>query len=66
MDHNDFEGTLGDGGVSCGTAARYEQGGRVAWPEASTAATPSSSARREAARRVCASTHAPGASRNGC
>jgi DNA ligase D-like protein (predicted 3'-phosphoesterase) len=34
MDHNDFEGTLGDGGVVVWDHGAYEQGGRVAWPEA--------------------------------
>ena len=34
MDHNDFEGTLGDGGVVVWDRGEYEQGGRVAWPEA--------------------------------
>ena len=34
LDHNDFEGTLGDGGVIGWDRGTYEQGGRVAWPEA--------------------------------
>jgi DNA ligase D-like protein (predicted 3'-phosphoesterase) len=34
LDHNDFEGTLGDGGVIVWDRGTYEQGGRVAWPEA--------------------------------
>ena len=34
MDHNDFEGALGDGGVIVWDRGTYEQGGRVAWPEA--------------------------------
>ena len=34
LDHNDFEGTLGDGGVVVWDRGKYEQGGRVAWPEA--------------------------------
>ena len=34
MDHNDFEGTLGEGGVIVWDRGTYEQGGRVAWPEA--------------------------------
>jgi DNA ligase D-like protein (predicted 3'-phosphoesterase) len=34
MGHNDFEGTLGDGGVIIWDRGSYEQGGRVAWPEA--------------------------------
>ena len=34
MAHNDFEGTLGDGGVIVWDRGSYEQGGRVAWPEA--------------------------------
>ena len=34
MDHNDFEGTLGDGGVIVWDRGTYERGGRVAWPEA--------------------------------
>ena len=32
--HNDFEGTLGDGGVIVWDRGTYEQGGRVAWPQA--------------------------------
>jgi DNA ligase D-like protein (predicted 3'-phosphoesterase) len=32
--HNDFEGTIGDGAVIVWDRGRYEQGGRVAWPEA--------------------------------
>jgi DNA ligase D-like protein (predicted 3'-phosphoesterase) len=32
--HNAFEGTLGDGGVIVWDSGSYEQGGRVAWPEA--------------------------------
>jgi DNA ligase D-like protein (predicted 3'-phosphoesterase) len=34
LDHNDFEGSLGDGGVIIWDRGTYEQGGRVAWPEA--------------------------------
>jgi DNA ligase D-like protein (predicted 3'-phosphoesterase) len=34
FDHNDFEGGLGDGGVIVWDRGTYEQGGRVAWPEA--------------------------------
>ena len=34
MDHNEFEGALGDGGVIVWDRGTYEQGGRVAWPEA--------------------------------
>jgi DNA ligase D-like protein (predicted 3'-phosphoesterase) len=34
LDHNDFEGTLGDGGVIVWDRGTYEPGGRVAWPEA--------------------------------
>jgi DNA ligase D-like protein (predicted 3'-phosphoesterase) len=34
LGHNDFEGTLGDGGVIIWDRGSYEQGGRVAWPEA--------------------------------
>src|SRR3954471_19032517 len=34
MGHNDFEGGLGDGGVIVWDRGSYEQGGRVAWPEA--------------------------------
>jgi DNA ligase D-like protein (predicted 3'-phosphoesterase) len=34
MGHNDFEGTIGDGGVIIWDRGTYEQGGRVAWPEA--------------------------------
>ena len=36
MAHNDFEGALGDGGVIVWDRGTYEQGGRVAWPEALT------------------------------
>jgi DNA ligase D-like protein (predicted 3'-phosphoesterase) len=32
--HNDFEGAFGDGGVIVWDRGTYEQGGRVAWPEA--------------------------------
>jgi DNA ligase D-like protein (predicted 3'-phosphoesterase) len=32
--HNRFEGRLGDGGVIVWDRGSYEQGGRVAWPEA--------------------------------
>jgi DNA ligase D-like protein (predicted 3'-phosphoesterase) len=32
--HNDFEGRLGGGGVIVWDRGTYEQGGRVAWPEA--------------------------------
>lgn len=32
--HNDAEGRLGDGGVIVWDRGRYEQGGRVPWPEA--------------------------------
>jgi DNA ligase D-like protein (predicted 3'-phosphoesterase) len=34
MGHNDFEGTLSGGGVIIWDRGTYEQGGRVAWPEA--------------------------------
>jgi DNA ligase D-like protein (predicted 3'-phosphoesterase) len=34
MGHNDFEGTTGNGGVIVWDRGTYEQGGRVAWPEA--------------------------------
>ena len=34
--HNDFEGRLGEGGVIVWDRGAYEQGGRVAWPEALT------------------------------
>ena len=34
MGHNDFEGKLGEGGVVVWDRGTYEQGGRVAWPEA--------------------------------
>lgn len=34
MDHNTFEGALGDGGVIVWDRGTYEQGGRVGWPEA--------------------------------
>jgi len=32
--HNDFEGKSGEGGVIVWDRGHYEQGGRVAWPEA--------------------------------
>jgi DNA ligase D-like protein (predicted 3'-phosphoesterase) len=34
MGHNTFEGALGDGAVIVWDRGTYEQGGRVAWPEA--------------------------------
>jgi len=34
LSHNTFEDTLGDGGVIVWDRGTYEQGGRVAWPEA--------------------------------
>jgi DNA ligase D-like protein (predicted 3'-phosphoesterase) len=34
LGHNDFEGALGNGGVIIWDRGSYEQGGRVAWPEA--------------------------------
>lgn len=34
LSHNDFEGSLGDGGVIVWDRGSYEQGGRVPWPEA--------------------------------
>jgi DNA ligase D-like protein (predicted 3'-phosphoesterase) len=34
LDHNEFEGTRGEGGVIVWDRGGYEQGGRVAWPEA--------------------------------
>jgi DNA ligase D-like protein (predicted 3'-phosphoesterase) len=34
ISHNDFEGRAGDGGVIVWDRGSYEQGGRVAWPEA--------------------------------
>jgi DNA ligase D-like protein (predicted 3'-phosphoesterase) len=34
MAHNTFEGRIGDGGVIVWDRGTYEQGGRVAWPEA--------------------------------
>ncbi len=34
ISHNDFEGALGEGRVIVWDRGRYEQGGRVAWPEA--------------------------------
>jgi DNA ligase D-like protein (predicted 3'-phosphoesterase) len=34
VDHNNFEGALGDGGVIVWDRGTYEQGGRVGWPEA--------------------------------
>ena len=33
-DHNDFEGAVGGGAVIVWDRGRYEQGGRVAWPQA--------------------------------
>ena len=34
IDHNSFEGSTGRGGVIVWDSGHYEQGGRVAWPEA--------------------------------
>jgi DNA ligase D-like protein (predicted 3'-phosphoesterase) len=34
IEHNDFEGELGEGSVIVWDRGAYEQGGRVAWPEA--------------------------------
>ena len=34
IDHNDFEGATGSGGVIVWDRGTYEQGGRVPWPEA--------------------------------
>jgi DNA ligase D-like protein (predicted 3'-phosphoesterase) len=34
LDHNDFEGPTGNGGVIVWDRGSYEQGGRVPWPEA--------------------------------
>lgn len=34
VSHNEFEGSLGDGGVIIWDRGSYEQGGRVPWPEA--------------------------------
>ena len=34
IDHNDFEGPTGGGGVVVWDRGDYEQGGRVPWPEA--------------------------------
>ena len=34
LEHNNFEGRLGEGRVIVWDRGRYEQGGRVAWPEA--------------------------------
>lgn len=34
ISHNDFEGATGKGGVIVWDRGRYEQGGRVAWPQA--------------------------------
>jgi DNA ligase D-like protein (predicted 3'-phosphoesterase) len=34
LDHNEFEGPVGEGGVIVWDRGGYEQGGRVAWPEA--------------------------------
>ncbi len=36
MDHNTFEGALGEGGVIVWDRGTYEQGGRVPWPQALT------------------------------
>ncbi len=36
MDHNSFEGPLGEGGVIVWDRGTYEQGGRVSWPQALT------------------------------
>jgi DNA ligase D-like protein (predicted 3'-phosphoesterase) len=34
IDHNTFEGAVGGGGVIVWDRGSYEQGGRVAWPQA--------------------------------
>jgi DNA ligase D-like protein (predicted 3'-phosphoesterase) len=34
MEHNSFEGATGHGGVIVWDSGHYEQGGRVAWPQA--------------------------------
>jgi DNA ligase D-like protein (predicted 3'-phosphoesterase) len=34
LSHNDFEGALGEGGAIVWDRGSYEQGGRVAWPQA--------------------------------
>jgi DNA ligase D-like protein (predicted 3'-phosphoesterase) len=34
LEHNEFEGASGEGGAIVWDRGRYEQGGRVAWPEA--------------------------------
>lgn len=34
ISHNEFEGEIGDGRVIVWDRGEYEQGGRVAWPEA--------------------------------
>jgi DNA ligase D-like protein (predicted 3'-phosphoesterase) len=34
LEHNDFEGQAGSGAVIIWDRGRYEQGGRVPWPEA--------------------------------
>ena len=34
LSHNDFEGRLGEGAVIVWDRGSYEQGGRVAWPQA--------------------------------
>ncbi|HEY0391599.1 MAG TPA: DNA polymerase ligase N-terminal domain-containing protein [Solirubrobacterales bacterium] len=34
ISHNEFEGPIGEGGVIVWDRGHYEQGGRVAWPEA--------------------------------
>jgi DNA ligase D-like protein (predicted 3'-phosphoesterase) len=34
LEHNDFEGRTGNGGVIIWDRGQYEQGGRVPWPEA--------------------------------
>jgi DNA ligase D-like protein (predicted 3'-phosphoesterase) len=36
MDHNTFEGAIGEGGVIVWDRGTYEQGGRVRWPQALT------------------------------
>ena len=67
LDHNDFEGALGDGGVIVWDRGTYEQGGRVPGRRRSSAATPSSSCTARscaAASRCSARGRAP--SRSGC
>jgi len=67
LEHNDFEGALGDGGVIVWDRGSYEQAAASPGPRPSTAATPSSSCTaRSSAAVLHSSAPDPAPSRNGC